>query len=136
MGSNGQQNVYINTEFGFRTLKKHLLLKILFTSFFLLISFMFVQSQGKAAETDHNFMKGLASTLHLEMDNETDLTDMAARAFRERLYDKVLYSSSRLRVSLSDHLRLFFNFQSPIKYYPGKEEDEKSCTIFGMDILF
>ena len=118
------------------TLKKHLLLKILFTSFFLLVSFLFVQSQGEASETDSNFMKGLASALHLEVNHATAPTGMAARAYRERLYNKVLYSTSRLRISVSDHLKLFFNFQAPIKYYPGKEENEKSCTLFGMDIFF
>ena len=81
-------------------------------------------------------MKGLTSALHLEIANDTDLTDVAARIYRERIYDKVLYTTSRLRISLSDHLKLFLNFQSPLKYYPGKEEDEKGCTLLGMDIFF
>ena len=117
-------------------MKKHLLCKIIFTSFFLLVSFIVFPARGKAAEADHNFMNDLVSTLHLEVDKGTELTGVTGMVNRERLYDKVLYSTSRLRVSVSDHLKLFFNFQSPLKYYPGKEEDEKGCTLFGMDIFF
>ena len=117
-------------------LKKYLLFKIIFTSSFLLVSFIFFPAQGKAAEADNNFMKDLVSPLHLEVDMGTELTGVTGTVNRERLYDKVLYSTSRLRIAVSDHLKLFFNFQSPIKYYPGKEKNDKSCTLFGMDIFF
>ena len=117
-------------------MKKHLLITIIFTSFFLMVSLVCFQARGRAAETGKNFMKDLTSTLHLEMGNETPLTGMASMVNREKIYHTFLQSTSRLRISLSDHLKLFFNFQFPIKYYPGKEKDEKGCTILGMDIFF
>ena len=102
----------------------------------LAITFIAAQSPGNAAEAENNFMKGFASALHLEVDNATNPTDISALARHEKLYDKVLYSTSRFRISLSDHMKLFFNLQSPVKYYPGKEKNDKNCTIFGMDLFF
>jgi hypothetical protein len=117
-------------------LKKHLILKIVIASFFVFIASVLIEPQGKAAQTDNNFMKDISSILHLELDEGAEVTDMTGMVNRERLYDKVLYSTSRLRISLSDHLKLFFNFQPAIKYYPGTDKDTKSRTMFGMDIFF
>ena len=107
-----------------------------FVSFVAVISLIFIEPRIGAAESEKHFMKDLVSVLRLEVDKETGQTDKTGLSTHEKIYSKFLPSSPHVQLPLNNRLKLFYNLHSVNKDSYERRDNDKKCSIFGIDISF
>jgi hypothetical protein len=104
-----------------------------FVSFVAVISLTFIEPRIGAAESEKHFMKDLVSMLRLEVDKETGQTDKTGLSTHEKIYSKFL---PHVQLPLNNRLRLFYNLYVVNKDSYERRDNDKKCSIFGIDISF
>jgi len=121
-------------------LKNRLLFKLCCFFSFLIMCVVFNGSLAGAAQPEYALLRGLISSLHLEVTDGTGQTEQIGAINRDNIdnvFFKLLPSTSHVRVPLSDHLKLFFDVRSTLKdIYEKYNYHNKKCATLGIDIFF
>ena len=97
---------------------------------------VFINPHAEAADSGDALLKGLTSSLHLTLSRQVDQTKNIS-VEPQKVYSEEVRSTAHVRVSVSDTMKLFFNLQPTSKdYYDRRNNMNKACTMFGLDILF
>ena len=86
--------------------------KTYFISSLIIISFVFLTPQARAAQSENGLTKNIVSILHLKATNESGQKGETDSTDNKNIDGTILFSDPEVRVSLNDKLKAFLSFKT------------------------
>jgi hypothetical protein len=117
-------------------LRKRIQFKTYFFFSLIIISFVFLTPQAKAAQSEYGLTKNIASILHLKATNESEQKGEIDSIDNKIIDGAELFFDPEVHVSLNDRLKAFLSFKTlpAIKALFEKKNDTIYRAFFGIRI--